>query len=100
MEEERERLKLVREEERNDPTKVPHKFYQVSDVTMWYGAVCDRGHVLGLELNKNDLEEKFEPNTEIEAHRFLMLKSQSLSWKTPSFNIGLAHFKNFGFKWQ
>ena len=56
LEEERERLKLVREEERNDPTKVPHKFYQVSDVTMWYGAVCDRGHVLGLELNKNDLE--------------------------------------------
>ena len=42
----------------------------------------------------------FVTNTEIEAYRFLMLKSQSLGWKTTRLNIGLAHFKNFGFKRQ
>ena len=56
LDRDRENLKEIRAVEREDTSKVPHKFYQVSGVDTWYGVIVKDFHVVGINLNKNDLE--------------------------------------------
>ena len=62
LEDGRETLKTARAQERQNPELVPHKFYSISDVATWYGTVCKNGHVVGVNLNKNDVEGKIPKN--------------------------------------